>query len=210
MSLCFLHSVQKLSEFLSSAEIRKEQCAPREPAPQGQASKYPAVVSARPPLPLVLSLVPAALALLLPAPAFPQQGELHPLHSSQPRGPSPPPYYPQPLKVVNRRRPAREDCRGLTGPLQRLAPSADGDADNCCVQVSPEPCSPTPSPPAPSPEGSSAPEGPEMDVLSPLPQRSLYLPVGSTGVPRPGATLLSPPGGDPWRLRVGSLEQGSA
>uniref|UniRef100_A0A9L0RT34 ATP binding cassette subfamily C member 8 n=1 Tax=Equus caballus TaxID=9796 RepID=A0A9L0RT34_HORSE len=40
-----------------------------------------------------------------------------------------------PLKVVNRRRPAREDCRGLTGPLQRLAPSADGDADNCCVQI---------------------------------------------------------------------------
>uniref|UniRef100_A0A5F5Q455 ATP binding cassette subfamily C member 8 n=1 Tax=Equus caballus TaxID=9796 RepID=A0A5F5Q455_HORSE len=78
-----LVSVQKLSEFLSSAEIRKEQCAPREPAPQGQASKYPAV----------------------------------------------------PLKVVNRRRPAREDCRGLTGPLQRLAPSADGDADNCCVQI---------------------------------------------------------------------------
>uniref|UniRef100_A0A8C4PJP3 ATP binding cassette subfamily C member 8 n=1 Tax=Equus asinus asinus TaxID=83772 RepID=A0A8C4PJP3_EQUAS len=48
---------------------------------------------------------------------------LHPLHSSQPHGPSPPPYYPQPLKVVNRRRPAREDCRGLTGPLQRLTPS---------------------------------------------------------------------------------------
>ncbi|XP_036283428.1 ATP-binding cassette sub-family C member 8 isoform X1 [Pipistrellus kuhlii] len=78
-----LVSVQKLSEFLSSAEIREEQCAPREPAPQGQAGKYQAV----------------------------------------------------PLKVVNRKRPAREDCRGLMGPLQRLAPSADGNADNCCVQV---------------------------------------------------------------------------
>ncbi|XP_015425504.1 PREDICTED: ATP-binding cassette sub-family C member 8 isoform X2 [Myotis davidii] len=78
-----LVSVQKLSEFLSSAEIREEQCAPREPAPQGQASKYQAV----------------------------------------------------PLKVVNRKRPAREDGRGLTGPLQRLAPSADGNADNCCVQI---------------------------------------------------------------------------
>uniref|UniRef100_A0A8D0QQ42 ATP binding cassette subfamily C member 8 n=1 Tax=Sus scrofa TaxID=9823 RepID=A0A8D0QQ42_PIG len=40
-----------------------------------------------------------------------------------------------PLKVVNRKRPAREDCRGLTGPLQSLAPNADGDADNCCVQI---------------------------------------------------------------------------
>ncbi|XP_070329544.1 ATP-binding cassette sub-family C member 8 isoform X3 [Odocoileus virginianus] len=78
-----LVSVQKLSEFLSSAEIREEQCAPREPAPQGQASKYQAV----------------------------------------------------PLKVVNRKRPAREDCRGLTNPLQSLAPSTDGDADNCCVQI---------------------------------------------------------------------------
>ncbi|XP_053416705.1 ATP-binding cassette sub-family C member 8 isoform X4 [Nycticebus coucang] len=76
-----LVSVQKLSEFLSSAEIHEEQCAPCEPAPQGQASKYQAV----------------------------------------------------PLKVVNRKRPAREDC--LMGPLQRLAPSADGDADNCCVQI---------------------------------------------------------------------------
>ncbi|XP_049746535.1 ATP-binding cassette sub-family C member 8 isoform X3 [Elephas maximus indicus] len=78
-----LVSVQKLSEFLSSAEILEEQCAPREPAPQGQASKYQAV----------------------------------------------------PLKVVNRKRPVWEDRRGLTGPLQRLAPSADGDADNCCVQI---------------------------------------------------------------------------
>ncbi|ELK18840.1 ATP-binding cassette transporter sub-family C member 8 [Pteropus alecto] len=78
-----LVSVQKLSEFLSSAEIREEQCAPREPAPQGQASKYQTV----------------------------------------------------PLKVVNRKCPAREDCQGLMGPPQRLAPSADGDADNCCVQV---------------------------------------------------------------------------
>ncbi|KAI4070278.1 ATP binding cassette subfamily C member 8 [Homo sapiens] len=40
-----------------------------------------------------------------------------------------------PLRVVNRKRPAREDCRGLTGPLQSLVPSADGDADNCCVQI---------------------------------------------------------------------------
>uniref|UniRef100_A0AC11B024 ATP binding cassette subfamily C member 8 n=1 Tax=Ovis aries TaxID=9940 RepID=A0AC11B024_SHEEP len=78
-----LVSVQKLSEFLSSAEIREEQCAPREPAPQGQVSKYQAV----------------------------------------------------PLKVVNRKRPAREDCRGLTNPLQSLAPGTDGDADNCCVQI---------------------------------------------------------------------------
>lgn len=50
MSLCFPSSVQKLSEFLSSAEIREEQCAPREPTAQGPASKYQAVVSARPPL----------------------------------------------------------------------------------------------------------------------------------------------------------------
>ncbi|XP_061296653.1 ATP-binding cassette sub-family C member 8 isoform X4 [Bos javanicus] len=78
-----LVSVQKLSEFLSSAEIREEQCAPREPAPQGQASKYQTV----------------------------------------------------PLKVVNRKRPAREDCRGLMNPLQSLAPGTDGDADNCCVQI---------------------------------------------------------------------------
>ncbi|XP_073072380.1 ATP-binding cassette sub-family C member 8 isoform X3 [Manis javanica] len=76
-------SVQKLSEFLSSAEICEEQCAPREPAPQGQASKYQAM----------------------------------------------------PLKVVNRKRPAREDCRSLTGPLQRLAPSPEGNTDSCCVQI---------------------------------------------------------------------------
>ncbi|EGW12081.1 ATP-binding cassette transporter sub-family C member 8, partial [Cricetulus griseus] len=80
-----LVSVQKLSEFLSSAEIREEQCAPREPAPQGQASKYQAV----------------------------------------------------PLKVVNRKRPAREEVQDLLGPLQRLAPSMDGDADNFCVQLLP-------------------------------------------------------------------------
>ncbi|XP_022411345.1 ATP-binding cassette sub-family C member 8 isoform X12 [Delphinapterus leucas] len=78
-----LVSVQKLSEFLSSAEIREEQCAPREPEPRGQASKYQAV----------------------------------------------------PLKVVNRKRPAWEDCRGIMGPLQSLTPSADGGADNCCVQI---------------------------------------------------------------------------
>uniref|UniRef100_A0A8C0L0B2 ATP binding cassette subfamily C member 8 n=1 Tax=Canis lupus dingo TaxID=286419 RepID=A0A8C0L0B2_CANLU len=40
-----------------------------------------------------------------------------------------------PLKVVNRKHPAREDCRGFSAPLQRLAPSADGDADSCCVQI---------------------------------------------------------------------------
>uniref|UniRef100_A0A8C8XJP9 ATP binding cassette subfamily C member 8 n=1 Tax=Panthera leo TaxID=9689 RepID=A0A8C8XJP9_PANLE len=40
-----------------------------------------------------------------------------------------------PLKVVNRKHPAREDCRGFTAPLQRLVPSADGDADNYCVQI---------------------------------------------------------------------------
>uniref|UniRef100_A0A5F4VV69 ATP binding cassette subfamily C member 8 n=1 Tax=Callithrix jacchus TaxID=9483 RepID=A0A5F4VV69_CALJA len=40
-----------------------------------------------------------------------------------------------PLKVVNRKRPAREDCRGLTGALQSLVHSTDGDADNCCVQI---------------------------------------------------------------------------
>ncbi|XP_017725433.1 PREDICTED: ATP-binding cassette sub-family C member 8 isoform X2 [Rhinopithecus bieti] len=100
-----LVSVQKLSEFLSSAEIREEQCAPREPTPQGPASKYQAV----------------------------EEG-LPSLHSSQPGGSSPP-NHPQPLKVVNRKRPAREDCWGLTGPLQSLVPSAEGDADNCCVQI---------------------------------------------------------------------------
>ncbi|XP_054294720.1 ATP-binding cassette sub-family C member 8 isoform X7 [Pongo pygmaeus] len=100
-----LVSVQKLSEFLSSAEIREEQCAPHEPTPQGPASKYQAV----------------------------EEG-LPSLHSSQPSGSSPP-NHPQPLKVVNRKRPAREDCRGLTSPLQSLVPSADGDADNCCVQI---------------------------------------------------------------------------
>ncbi|XP_016776007.4 ATP-binding cassette sub-family C member 8 isoform X8 [Pan paniscus] len=100
-----LVSVQKLSEFLSSAEIREEQCAPHEPTPQGPASKYQAV----------------------------EEG-LPSLHSSQPSGSSPP-NHPQPLRVVNRKRPAREDCRGLTGPLQSLVPSADGDADNCCVQI---------------------------------------------------------------------------
>nr|XP_005578552.2 ATP-binding cassette sub-family C member 8 isoform X12 [Macaca fascicularis] len=100
-----LVSVQKLSEFLSSAEIREEQCAPREPTAQGPASKYQAV----------------------------EEG-LPSLHSSQPSGSSPP-NHPQPLKVVNRKRPAREDCWGLTGPLQSLVPSAEGDVDNSCVQI---------------------------------------------------------------------------
>ncbi|XP_027419210.1 ATP-binding cassette sub-family C member 8 isoform X6 [Bos indicus x Bos taurus] len=96
-----LVSVQKLSEFLSSAEIREEQCAPREPAPQGQASKYQTVLLCTAPSPWALT----------------SSNKL------------------QPLKVVNRKRPAREDCRGLTNPLQSLAPGTDGDADNCCVQI---------------------------------------------------------------------------
>ncbi|KAI4580849.1 hypothetical protein MJG53_010391 [Ovis ammon polii x Ovis aries] len=96
-----LVSVQKLSEFLSSAEIREEQCAPREPAPQGQVSKYQAVLPCTAPSPWALT----------------SSNQL------------------QPLKVVNRKRPAREDCRGLTNPLQSLAPGTDGDADNCCVQI---------------------------------------------------------------------------
>uniref|UniRef100_A0A2K6SMF9 ATP binding cassette subfamily C member 8 n=1 Tax=Saimiri boliviensis boliviensis TaxID=39432 RepID=A0A2K6SMF9_SAIBB len=75
--------VRSTVKALVSAEIREEQCAPREPTPQGPASKYQAV----------------------------------------------------PLKVVNRKRPAREDCRGLTGPLQSLVASTDGDAENCCVQI---------------------------------------------------------------------------
>lgn len=79
--------------------------------------------------------------LVLPQP-FLTGGELPSLHGSSP-GPSPPPNHPQPLKVVNRKRPAWEDCRGIMGPLQSLTPSADGDADNCCVQVSLRPHSPT-------------------------------------------------------------------
>uniref|UniRef100_A0A2K6AXN8 ATP binding cassette subfamily C member 8 n=1 Tax=Macaca nemestrina TaxID=9545 RepID=A0A2K6AXN8_MACNE len=75
--------VRSTVKALVSAEIREEQCAPREPTAQGPASKYQAV----------------------------------------------------PLKVVNRKRPAREDCWGLTGPLQSLVPSAEGDADNSCVQI---------------------------------------------------------------------------
>lgn len=65
--MCFLCSVQKLSEFLSSAEIREEQCAPREPAPQGQASKYQAVVSAwlpLPPAPVTLNVFLSCLYLV--------------------------------------------------------------------------------------------------------------------------------------------------
>uniref|UniRef100_A0A2K5LRI2 ATP binding cassette subfamily C member 8 n=1 Tax=Cercocebus atys TaxID=9531 RepID=A0A2K5LRI2_CERAT len=75
--------VRSTVKALVSAEIREEQCAPREPTAQGPASKYQAV----------------------------------------------------PLKVVNRKRPAREDCWGLTGPLQSLVPSGEGDADNSCVQI---------------------------------------------------------------------------
>uniref|UniRef100_A0A2I2Z0B6 ATP binding cassette subfamily C member 8 n=1 Tax=Gorilla gorilla gorilla TaxID=9595 RepID=A0A2I2Z0B6_GORGO len=55
-------------------------------------------------------------------------------HEPTPQGPASK-YQAVPLRVVNRKRPAREDCRGLTGPLQSLVPSADGDADNCCVQI---------------------------------------------------------------------------
>uniref|UniRef100_A0A2I3RQH2 ATP binding cassette subfamily C member 8 n=1 Tax=Pan troglodytes TaxID=9598 RepID=A0A2I3RQH2_PANTR len=55
-------------------------------------------------------------------------------HEPTPQGPASK-YQVVPLRVVNRKRPAREDCRGLTGPLQSLVPSADGDADNCCVQI---------------------------------------------------------------------------
>uniref|UniRef100_A0A2K5XDA7 ATP binding cassette subfamily C member 8 n=1 Tax=Mandrillus leucophaeus TaxID=9568 RepID=A0A2K5XDA7_MANLE len=75
--------VRSTVKALVSAEIREEQCAPREPTAQGPASKYQAV----------------------------------------------------PLKVVNRKRPAREDCWGLTGPLQSLVPSGEGNADNSCVQI---------------------------------------------------------------------------
>uniref|UniRef100_A0A2K5ELV1 ATP binding cassette subfamily C member 8 n=1 Tax=Aotus nancymaae TaxID=37293 RepID=A0A2K5ELV1_AOTNA len=89
--------VRSTVKALVSAEIREEQCAPREPTPQGPASKYQAVS----------------------------------------------------LKVVNRKRPTREDCRGLMGPLQSLVPSTDGDADDCCVQVSPRPCCPLPDSPWP-------------------------------------------------------------
>lgn len=142
--------MQKLSEFLSSAEIREEQCAPREPEPRGQASKYQAVVSVQRPLAIppppphtvfffnACSSFPAG-----PASAFPHWGEA-PFPAQLPApGPSPPPNHPQPLKVVNRKRPAWEDCRGIMGPLQSLTPSADGGADNCCVQVSLRPRTPT-------------------------------------------------------------------
>lgn len=126
--------MQKLSEFLSSAEIREEQCAPREPAPQGQAGKYQAVVSAQPPpATLELRLNPEAHAHPHWALTFPPEGVLP---SQRPS----PPNHSQPLKVVNRKRPAREEVRDLLGPLQRLTPSMDGDADNFCVQVSPQPC----------------------------------------------------------------------
>lgn len=90
---------------------------------------------------------------------------------------------------MNRKHPAREDCRGFTAPLQRLAPSADGDADNCCVQVSPRPCTPVPGSPAPPPGGRSA---SETYVLGPLPWRSPCLPGGFIAVPKPGTHLPSP------------------
>lgn len=110
------------------------------------------------------------------------------LHNSQTYGSLPPPDHSQPLKVVNRKHPTREDCRNFTAPLQRLTPSADGDADNWCVQVSPGPCTLMPGPPAPSPGGNSA---SETYVLGPLPWRSHCLLGGFTEVPKPGTTLPS-------------------
>uniref|UniRef100_A0A2K5HCW9 ATP binding cassette subfamily C member 8 n=1 Tax=Colobus angolensis palliatus TaxID=336983 RepID=A0A2K5HCW9_COLAP len=107
--------VRSTVKALVSAEIREEQCAPREPTPQGPASKYQAV----------------------------------------------------PLKVVNRKRPAREDCWGLTRPLQSLVPSAEGDADNCCVQV--------------TPRGSLAPEKPHSHLPPSLPAGQLTMIVGQVG-----------------------------
>lgn len=103
-------------------------------------------------------------------------------------GSLPPPDHSQPLKVVNRKHPTREDCQNFTAPLQRLTPSADGDADNWCVQVSPGPCILMPGPPAPSPGGNSA---SETYVLSPLPWRSPCLLGGFTEFLKPGTTLPS-------------------
>lgn len=156
--------MQKLSEFLSSAEIREEQCAPREPAPQGQAGKYQAVVSAQPPPATpdsfiqVLKLVPDCT------------GPSHAPRRGPAQGPSTP-NRPQPLKVVNRKRPAREEVRDLLGPLQRLTPSMDGDADNSCVQVSLNPKFTTHPASAPSSKRSLTPQDQEPGfwVLYPQP-----------------------------------------
>ncbi|XP_043825903.1 ATP-binding cassette sub-family C member 8 isoform X3 [Dromiciops gliroides] len=76
-----LVSVQKLSEFLSSEEIVKDQCSQPEPPYNSQSSKSQAV----------------------------------------------------PLKVVNRKRPARDDCRNFMGHLQNLGP--DEEPDNSCVRI---------------------------------------------------------------------------
>lgn len=132
-------------------------------------------------------LSPAASCLSLSS----QEGGLPSWYSSQPSRPSPPPNHPQPLKVVNRKRPVREDCQGLTGPLQRLAPSTDGDADNCCVQVCLRPCTPCPAPNTITKRELST-DRPDLCSECPAP-RSPYLPVGPMGVPRPGTSLPSPP-----------------
>uniref|UniRef100_F6XVA7 ATP binding cassette subfamily C member 8 n=1 Tax=Monodelphis domestica TaxID=13616 RepID=F6XVA7_MONDO len=76
-----LVSVQKLSEFLSSEEIGKDQYSQPDPPYRGQSSKT--------------------------------QG--------------------MPLKVVNRKRPARDDCRNFLGHLQKLGPNME--PDNSCVRI---------------------------------------------------------------------------
>ncbi|XP_031799310.1 ATP-binding cassette sub-family C member 8 isoform X2 [Sarcophilus harrisii] len=73
-----LVSVQKLSEFLSSEEIGKDQYSQPEPFNKGQSSKSQAV-------------------------------------------------------VVNRKRPARDDCRNFMGALQN--PDPDEEADKSCVRI---------------------------------------------------------------------------
>lgn len=108
-----------------------------------------------------------------------------------------PPNHPQPLKVVNRKRPVREDCQGLTGPLQRLAPNSDGDADNCCVKVSLRPCTPCPAPNAIT-KRELSPDGPGRLAESSAP-RSPYLRVGLMGVPSQGQVFhLHPVSRDVW------------
>nr|XP_020860955.1 ATP-binding cassette sub-family C member 8 isoform X5 [Phascolarctos cinereus] len=76
-----LVSVQKLSEFLSSEEIGKDQYSQHELPYKGQSSKSQAV----------------------------------------------------PLKVVNRKRPSRDDCRNFMGHLQKLGP--DEEPDDSCVRI---------------------------------------------------------------------------
>uniref|UniRef100_A0A4X2KDC7 ATP binding cassette subfamily C member 8 n=1 Tax=Vombatus ursinus TaxID=29139 RepID=A0A4X2KDC7_VOMUR len=76
-----LVSVQKLSEFLSSEEIGKDQYSQHELPYKGQSSKSQAV----------------------------------------------------PLKVVNRKRPSRDDCRNFMGHLQK--PGPDEEPDDSCVRI---------------------------------------------------------------------------